>query len=238
MFFFLFNLLNPILIAAAIVPAAFLMFKVYKADRLEPESPRLLLGLAGLGILATAVAMLLENVGGAILSRLFGSSIAYEVLFYFIVVALSEEGAKFLFLRKKTWFSDQFNCQFDGVVYAVFVSLGFALAENVGYVMRYGLGTALIRAVTAIPGHACFGVFMGAFYGMAKRCDNFGYPEKSREYSILALVIPTLLHGAYDFIATRMNTGGTLFFVAFVAIMFIVAFKLVQNLSERDSYIN
>ena len=237
MFFFLFNLLNPILIAAAIIPAAFLMYKIYKADRLEPESPRLLLILAGLGILATGAAMILENIGGALVSRLLGQSAFFEIIFYFIVVALSEEGAKYFFLRKKTWFSDQFNCQFDGVVYAVFVSLGFALAENVGYVMRYGLGTAVIRAITAIPGHACFGVFMGAFYGIAKRYDNFGYPEQSRRYSLFSLLIPTLLHGAYDYIATRASAGGTIFFIVFVAVMFLLAVKLVHNLSQRDEYI-
>ena len=101
MFFFLFNLLNPILIAAAIIPAAFLMYKIYKADRLEPESPRLLLILAGLGILATGAAMILENIGGALVSRLLGQSAFFEIIFYFIVVALSEEGAKYFFLRKR-----------------------------------------------------------------------------------------------------------------------------------------
>ena len=237
MIFYLFNLFNPVLIAAAVVPAVFLMIKIYKADRLEPESPKLLLILAGLGILATAAAMLLESIGGRILSAVLWDGTLYEVLFYFVVVGLSEEGAKYFFLRKKTWFAEEFNCQFDGVVYAVFVSLGFALAENVGYVLRYGLSTALIRAVTAIPGHACFGVFMGAFYGIAKRCDNYGYPEKSRTMSILSLAVPTLLHGAYDYIATRMSSGYTLFFVLFVIGMFLVAFKLVKDLSDKDRYI-
>ena len=37
MIFYLFNLFNPILIAAAILPAAFLMVKVYKLDKLEKE---------------------------------------------------------------------------------------------------------------------------------------------------------------------------------------------------------
>lgn len=91
------------------------------------------------------------------------SSTAYNVLLYFVVVALSEEGFKYLLLKKRTWYSSEFNCQFDGVVYAVFVALGFALWENISYVLMYGLGTAAVRAVTAVPGHACFGVFMGRF---------------------------------------------------------------------------
>ena len=117
------------------------------------------------------------------------------------------------------------------------MSLGFALAENVGYVLRFGFGTALVRAVTAIPGHACFGVFMGAFYGAAKRYDNFGYPEKSRNARVLSVLLPALLHGAYDYIATRAETGYTVFFVVFVIILFLTAFKLVQNLSRKDQYI-
>ncbi len=79
-------------------------------------------------------------------------STAYNVLLYFVVVALSEEGFKYLLLKKRTWYSSEFNCQFDGVVYAVFVALGFALWENISYVLMYGLGTAAIRAVTAVPG--------------------------------------------------------------------------------------
>lgn len=237
MIFYLFNLFNPILIAAAILPAAFLMVKVYKLDKLEKEPPQMLLSLVLLGVLASFVAMALESLGGAILSHLTASNGAYELIFYFIVVALSEEGAKYFFLRRRTWFSQSFNCTFDGIVYAVFVSLGFALAENIGYVMQYGFSTALIRAVTAIPGHACFGVFMGFWYSAAKRYDNFGYPEKSRCASVSSLLIPTLLHGAYDFIATRATTGYTVFFVVFVIIMFLIAYRLVNRMAANDQYI-
>ncbi len=237
MFFYLFNLFNPILIAAAILPAAFLMYKVYKLDRLESEPPRMLLSLVLLGVLASFVAMGLEWLGGTILDHLLPMGTAYELAFYFIVVALSEEGAKYLFLRKKTWFSQNFNCQFDGIVYAVFVSLGFALAENIGYVAEFGFSTALVRAVTAIPGHACFGVFMGFWYSAAKKYDNFGYPEKSHRAASFSLLVPTILHGAYDFIATRATTGYTVFFIGFVIVMFLVAYRLVSRIAAHDQYI-
>ena len=172
---------NPILIAAAVIPAIVLLRFVYKEDRLDKESPGLLLSLMVFGILATFAAIVTEQIGEAILGVLLPrNSTAYNVLLYFVVVALSEEGFKYLLLRKRTWWSGEFNCQFDGVVYAVFVSLGFALWENISYVLMYGLGTALVRAITAVPGHACFGAFMGAFYGLAKRYDNFGDEYRSR----------------------------------------------------------
>ena len=142
---------NPILIAAAVIPAIVLLRFVYKEDRLDKESPGLLLSLVIFGILSTFAAIVTEQIGEAILGILLPqSSTAYNVLLYFVVVALSEEGFKYLLLKKRTWYSSEFNCQFDGVVYAVFVALGFALWENISYVLMYGLGTAAVRAVTAV----------------------------------------------------------------------------------------
>ena len=162
--------IDPVLAAAAIIPAVVLLIKVYQADRLEKEPVSLILSLVFFGVLSTAIAMVLEQVCTAVLgSYLPEGSVAYNAVLYFGIVAFSEEGAKYLLLKKRTWRDINFNCQFDGVVYGVSVSLGFALWENLGYVAMYGFGTALVRAVTAVPGHACFGVFMGAWYGMAKR---------------------------------------------------------------------
>jgi RsiW-degrading membrane proteinase PrsW (M82 family) len=157
---------------------------------------------------------------------------------YFVVVALSEEGFKYLAMRWRTWRSPEFNCRFDGVVYAVFVSLGFALAENIGYVLMYGLGAALMRAITAVPGHASFGVFMGAYYGLARRSENLGRHGLSVFWRVLALLIPTLIHGMYDFIAVTDTETISSTFVVFVLIVFALAFVLVKQLSKRDRYID
>ena len=58
---------NLFLVAAAIIPALFLMGKVYRSDRLEPESPHLLFALARAGVFAALIAILAERVLGAIL---------------------------------------------------------------------------------------------------------------------------------------------------------------------------
>ena len=152
-------------------------------------------------------------------------------------VAVSEEGFKYLLLRRATWRHGAFNCQFDGVVYAVFVSLGFALWENIGYVAIYGFSTALVRAVTAVPGHACFGVFMGAWYGQAKRYDLRGDEAASRRSRHKALWLPMLLHGTYDFVASSGSELSALVFLAFIVIMYVVAIRKVRRLSREDDYI-
>ena len=229
---------NPILIAAAVIPAIVLLVKVEKADRLEKESRGLLLSLVVFGVIATAIASLGERIGIAVLERLFPEEGAlFNVLLYFGVVAFSEEGAKYVLLKRKTWNNPEFNCQFDGVVYSVFVSLGFALWENIGYVAMYGLSTALVRAVTAVPGHACFGVFMGAWYGMAKRRESAGDPAGAAGLRRRALLVPALLHGFYDFTATYENVEMGLIFLVFVIAMFIAANRLVKRMAASDVYI-
>ncbi len=224
-----------ILIAAAVVPAIFLMVKVYQADRLEKEPMGMLIGLLFLGIISTSLAGTTEELGSVALANLFpNGGLISDALLYFIVVALSEEGFKYLLLKIRTWKSPHFNCQFDGVVYAVFVSLGFALWENIAYVLRFGFGTAVARAVTAVPGHACFGVFMGVWYGVAKRYELAGHVEESAHARKMALMIPILLHGVYDFIASMENDIMSILFLIFVGWMFRTALKLVRSVSAED----
>lgn len=236
--FFYFFYLNPILIAAAVIPAVVLLVKVYKVDYLDKESPRLLWNLVVRGVIATVFAMLTEWIGEFVLSSFVQEqTVLYNFLLYFIVVAVSEEGFKYLLMKQRTWKDPEFNFQFDGVVYAVFVSLGFALWENISYVLMYGFGTALIRAVTAVPGHACFGVFMGAWYGLSRKYESYGMHSQSKACRVVALLSSIVLHGCYDFTASIENQNYAWIFVAFVVVMFIVAFRLVKKLSQNDRYV-
>lgn len=230
--------MDPVLIAAAVIPAVILMVQVYRADRLEKEPAGILISLLVFGVFATALAIVTETIGENILNLLFDEiNLGYLILWNFLVVALSEEGFKFLLLRARTWRSPNFNCQFDGVVYAVFVSLGFALWENIGYVAMYGFGTALARAVTAVPGHACFGVFMGIWYGAARRYANEGDFVGERVCRRRALWLPVLIHGMYDFLASLEFAYSGLIFIAFIVVVFLVAMRRVKIVSRNDRYI-
>ena len=239
MFYFLLSSLvsyNGILIAAAVVPAIFLMVKVYQSDHLEKESAEQLWLLVRAGIFSALIALVLERVFSTLLELMVPQNHPYyQVLLYFVVVAFSEEGAKYFMLRRTSWNSPEFNCQYDGVVYAVFVALGFALWENISYVLHYGFSTAIIRAVTAIPGHTCFGVFMGVFYGLARRAGNENDFDRSRVYRRAAVLIPALLHGAYDYIASTDST--VWYFVGFIVILFAVSYRLIVKMSRNDRYI-
>lgn len=223
------------LIAAAILPTLILLTLLYRADLAERESPALLLKLILLGILATAVAKALEAMGSALLDALLPlDSLLKAILLYFCVVGLSEEGAKYALLKRATWHSPEFDCRFDGVVYAVFVSLGFALWENIGYVMLHGLGTALMRAVTAVPGHACFGAFMGCWYAPARAAALRGREAASRALRAAAVIVPALLHGAYDFLAAAACDRAPWLFVGFVAALFAATVRNVRGVARAE----
>ncbi len=226
------------LIIAAVVPAVFLMIRVYRSDRLEKESPGMLLKLAVFGVLSSLAAMVVEKILSFILGVLVPeNTVAYHVILYFVIVAFAEEISKFIFLKFGSWHSPEFNCQYDGVVYAVFVSLGFALWENISYVLNYGFTTAIVRAVTAIPGHASFGVFMGIFYGIAKKYSKRKEEGKSLIFRYLAVLVPALLHGTYDYIATLQEKGSDWMFLGFIAVLFVLAFFLVGRSAKKDQYI-
>lgn len=226
-------------VAAAVIPAVILLIKVYKADRLEREPVGLIISLVILGAFSTTIAGIIEQTGIGVLKNLFReNTVIYNALLYFIVVAFAEEGSKYILLKKRTWKSPHFNCTFDGVVYSVSVSLGFALWENIGYVMQYGFSTALIRAVTAVPGHACFGVFMGVWYGAAKRWNNRGELSKSSFSRKKALLIPALMHGTYDFLTTLSGSFGSFIWLAFIIVLFIAAYNRVRISSRNDEYID
>lgn len=226
-----------LLILAAVIPAIVLLVKVYRSDRLERESPYLIGRLVISGIISTFFALVSEKLFGTLLSMLVPlDSKLYGILLYFGVVAVSEEVAKYVLLRKRTWNDFEFNCQFDGIVYATAVSLGFALWENISYVTMYGFSTALVRAITAVPGHACFGIFMGIFYGLAKSNDYIGLDNKAKMYNVLSVLVPVLLHGTYDYIATISTDDLSWLFVAFVLVLFVVSYILVGRMAKNDKY--
>ncbi len=236
-YFYPIGSLNIVLILAAVIPAIYMMIRVYRADRLEKESPGLLRKLVVVGILSSLIALVEERIFSYLLGLVLPyDSLLYNILLYFVVVAVSEESSKYIMLKKHTWYSPEFNCIFDGVLYAVFVSLGFALWENISYVLNYGLYAAFARALTAIPGHTCFGVYMGLFYSAAKKYERIGDTKGLGVCKIMALLVPVLLHGAYDFIATMETYDFNYIFIIYVAILFILTNILIRKVIKNDSY--
>jgi RsiW-degrading membrane proteinase PrsW (M82 family) len=78
---------------------------------------------------------------------------------------------------------------------------------------------------------------MGTWYGMAKRREAAGDEDGSKRMRVRALVIPALLHGFYDFTASRQTTASSILFIIFVIVMFVTAYRLVKHVAANDRYI-
>ena len=224
-----------VLIAAAVLPALFLMHYIYRLDKVEKEPLGLLIRLAGAGALSCFPAAIAESVLINLVSGYVDeTSELFQFIQAFLIVAMAEEGVKFICLKLFTWNNDEFNCNFDGIVYAVFVSLGFAALENVMYVQEYGLSIALSRALLSIPGHMTFSIFMGHNYSKAKKSMLLGRQDESRRYRRFAYIIAVLLHGFYDY--CLMSTYENLYYVffVFVVVLDILSIRKVKTESAND----
>ncbi|MCR5824982.1 MAG: PrsW family intramembrane metalloprotease [Oscillospiraceae bacterium] len=225
-----------IYLAAALLPAIILLRYVYRHDTVEPEPKGLLVSLLVMGCLSALCSGVLEAVADAFLSvAVEPGSRLYTVLLAFLVVAVVEEGTKLIFLKLRSWNHPAFNYRFDGVVYAVFVSLGFAALENVQYVNNYGLSVALPRALLAIPGHLSFSIYMGMYYGRARLQANLGDREGARRSLRTGYLIAVFLHGFYDTCAMLQSGLSTIVFLVFVILMFANAYRTLKRESATDT---
>jgi len=127
--------------------------------------------------------------------------------------------------------SREFNDKYDGIVYSGFISLGFAAVENVLYVFGNGYGTGIMRAFTAVPAHAIFGITMGFYFGMARF-----YTKKEDHLKRKALLIPVLLHGIYDFILFTGIEWLSIVFIGFLIYLYYSGLKRVRELRKQSIY--
>lgn len=181
-----------ILLALAIAPCLAIAMFIFFRDKYEKEPFKLLLFCFLLGMLTIIPPIIIETVSDAAgLDK--NSGVIGSAIYAFLIVGLSEEGSKFLLLRVYPYRNKAFNEPFDGIVYAVMISMGFASAENIFYVIDGGVSVGLSRMFTAVPAHASFAVLMGFFAGMAK------FRKNSAGLLFTGLTAAIIAHGFYDF---------------------------------------
>lgn len=175
---------------AAIAPGVALLTFFYLKDRYQSEPLGLVLRMFIFGAIIGFPVMVIQHG--------LTSEISDHPLFMsYIAAGLLEEFFKWFILYFLVYHHVEFDEPYDGIVYGVAVSLGFATLENFLYIFVEGLSVALIRALIPVSGHALFGVVMGYYMGLAKFLAN----KTSKPVFILfSLFIPVLLHGSYDFV--------------------------------------
>lgn len=221
---------------AALIPAAALLLRIYRLDRIEKEPRKLLGKLVAFGALAALGAGLTQLLLTRLLRRvLTPGTPVYLLLENFLLIALIEELAKLLPVRLCAWKDPAFDYRFDAVVYAAVSALGFAAVENVLYVLQADLKTAVSRALLSVPGHFFFAVSMGLLLSRAKQAERAGHLRRSRALRAAALALPALLHGIWDLCLAAKTVAAAIMFYGFVAAFFAVSVFFLRRAARTDA---
>lgn len=217
------------LLFISLAPILIIAFYIYSRDKYEKEPLSFLLRALFAGVLTVLPVVLIEKLLSIPAEHMEGlSNVAYTA---FIVAALTEEGMKFIAFYFFFWKNRNFNERFDGIVYAVFIALGFAGIENLLYVFTGGYSVGIIRALTAVPAHALFGIVMGYYFGMAKY-----NPDRRTFYIILAFFFPFVFHGLYDFLLMSNSPLLIIIFIPLFIYFWISGFKKMSIASDASSF--
>ncbi|MCP4218824.1 MAG: PrsW family intramembrane metalloprotease [bacterium] len=228
-----------ILLVLAILPGCLLLYYILHMDRREKEPFGLVMGTMALGAFSVIPVIIVEM----LLQKLpvyGGGNILNAVTTAFIQVAWVEEVAKLGVVLLFSWRNKQFNEENDGIVYVGASALGFAMLENIFYVLGKGVVVGIMRAVTAMPLHCFTAVIMGYFVGLAKfppglttDADDPAYNRTAllkarRKYIFKGFFIAYFIHGLYDALIFT-NTPIGLLIIPLVIALVVFGVKFMKK---------
>ena len=227
-----------ILIIISILPVFLLGNYIYNKDKnKEPTKLLTKLFLGGIAscVLSIIVAILLYFTFPIILEEPGNLNWIELIIYSFIGVSLVEEMCKWIFCYKMAYNHIEFDEIYDMIVYSSFVALGFACFENILYVLEGGVSVGIARAVTAVPAHACFGVFMGYYLAISKLNYINNNLTLQRKQVIKSILIPIIMHGIYDYCLFSRNVILILLLIFLIIIIYI---KTISNIKKLSSVTN
>ena len=165
----------------------------------------------------------------------------------FVQIGLIEETAKFLtfwwVLSQRR--SSMHDLPIATMYYCMMASGGFALIENVSYLMNYGDGVLFSRAISAIILHMICGIIMGFYIQKAFSVKNVLIEKKSLfegvkpdfhkwKFILVGICASTIFHGIYDmnlFLPFNVYSSSFLFVILFFG-LFIGKFMIDEAIRK------
>ncbi len=146
----------------SLLVALFWLKKFRKMDKYEKEPERAIYKAFFAGALATVPSIVLE-------SPLQMDTFSYPSFFFsFLWVAMVEEFFKYVAVRITVYRSKEFNEVMDGMIYMISAALGFAAAENVGYMIGFGFSVGILRAILCLLRPCLLFRYFGLLSGKVK----------------------------------------------------------------------
>ncbi len=110
----------------------------------------------------------------------------------FIYTAIIPEILKLVYFYIILYKNNNFKNITDGIILSIILSLSFLCLENLLY-SAGDIGTAIIRMITALPGHLLWSGILGYFIALSK--------IKVNKLKVVYGIIPAVIyHGLYNFL--------------------------------------
>ncbi|MGE7270324.1 glutamic-type intramembrane protease PrsW [Brevibacillus panacihumi] len=213
------------LIGAAIAPGIAIMSYFYLRDSFEPEPISMVIRSFIFGMLLVIPIMVLQYImqnewywRDTIVAEVFQSAVVEEFFKWMVIFFTAYKHV-------------EFDEPYDGIVYAVAVSLGFATLENLFYLIINGTNIAFWRALLPVSSHALFAVWMGYYLGKAKFTQS---TQSQRFFLWISLILPICLHAIYNAIFLAIQNW-LLAIIPFMIFLWWQGMKKVQRAHEHGS---
>lgn len=204
------------ILSAGIAPGLALLSYFYLKDEYESEPISFVFRAFIFGALLVFPIMFIQYVLDT------ENVIQNEFIHAFFSISLLEEFFKWFILMYAVYQHVEFDEPYDGIVYGVAVSLGFATFENIFYLLANGLEYAIGRALLPVSSHALFGVIMGYYLGKGKFSRSSKY-----KWLCFSLFLPFLFHGIYDYILISFENW-LIFILPFMIFLWWLALRKVK----------
>lgn len=217
------NLSNLALVSLSIFPGFFIMALIYNLDEQDKE-PSWLLAITFM--LGAVIFYLDINILDVLISS---NDVQHNFLntgIEALTVSTTEELLKFLVVMLIIYPNKNFDEPFDGIVYSVFVGMGFATAENLTFVLQGSASLAIMRMFSAVPAHFVFAVIMGYYLGKAKSKKKLQII-----FIFLSILAPIVIHALYDYFLFMDFIHGV--WIGGIVILFIALFLAKKSIQEH-----
>lgn len=222
------------LLLPIVVPVIFWAAYHYHKDRHLPEPPWNLLFCFGLGVLSAALSKGLYVALGPLGLRYDAVALAAENtagLLVYAVLAIGpiEEFTKMLpFLVVVIRFR-AFDEPMDGIIYASFIGLGYASAENLNYLDFLTPLEAAARGFAGPVVHMLF-ASIWAFWVSRARLAH----ESLATAAATGFLVAAVLHGIYDFLVLLQPVAALPLAAALIVTIWVWRLRLLRRL-HRDA---
>jgi RsiW-degrading membrane proteinase PrsW (M82 family) len=228
------------------LPACFVYIWVpVLIDRFDPEPWWALLMTFLWGALAAAGLAGFINSALGIAGGVVGGQLGAAFMGGVVSAPLAEEALKGAAVLGMLWFvRREFDGVVDGVIYATFSALGFAMTENVLYYSR-GLiapeagafvGVVVLRGILEPWAHPLFSSLFGIGIGIARETHRTWLRWVAPTLGYLAAVV---LHAMWNGVAVLSGLTGVPFHILLVLAYFVVMLlflALMVGLVAREGY--